>query len=321
MHPCLNLPRSDTDCGSPQMIKLGRVLVIIDTEVDSQAALDRVKQLALLTNFEVRLISYGYSRYLVEGYFFSEMEIPALRSSYLKEKSIILKELSDGLKGCGLEVNAQTLWGDSDQVIIDEINDYQPDLVIHGTKHHTRMGRWFSTNEDWRLIVNCPCPLLLAKNKPWKEHPMILAAVNPDEADRSHALDDKILSVAESVRDSLDGDLIMMHSCSEIPMSGIYPLQARITRGRAFELLGVNHDVPEENRYLMDASPEDGLHDLTRDLDVDLVVMGAVPRNVFHQVFIGNTAERVLDELEADVLVIKSDEFIASHKPARANVA
>jgi len=39
------------------------------------------------------------------------------------------------------------------------------------------------------------------------------------------------------------------------------------------------------------------------------VVMGAVSRSAVARLFIGHTAERVIDELECDVLVVKPRRF------------
>jgi hypothetical protein len=47
------------------------------------------------------------------------------------------------------------------------------------------------------------------------------------------------------------------------------------------------------------------------ELHADLVVMGAVSRSGLERVFIGNTAERILDTLQCDVLVVKPAKFAA----------
>ncbi|MFH0343224.1 MAG: universal stress protein [Chromatiales bacterium] len=44
----------------------------------------------------------------------------------------------------------------------------------------------------------------------------------------------------------------------------------------------------------------------SRALRASLVVMGAVSKRTLELLFIGNTAERVLDDLSCDVLVVKS---------------
>jgi hypothetical protein len=40
-----------------------------------------------------------------------------------------------------------------------------------------------------------------------------------------------------------------------------------------------------------------------------VVLMGAISRSGFKRLFIGNTAERVLDELSCDILVVKPPKF------------
>ena len=53
-----------------------------------------------------------------------------------------------------------------------------------------------------------------------------------------------------------------------------------------------------------------------RELAIDLVVMGAVSRSFMVDVFIGNTAERVLDYIESDVLIIKPAALLAEQAAA-----
>jgi nucleotide-binding universal stress UspA family protein len=42
----------------------------------------------------------------------------------------------------------------------------------------------------------------------------------------------------------------------------------------------------------------------TRDQHAGMVVMGAVSRSSVKELFIGNTAERVLEEIESDLVVV-----------------
>jgi universal stress protein E len=61
---------------------------------------------------------------------------------------------------------------------------------------------------------------------------------------------------------------------------------------------------------MAEGRPEDKLPELAVEIGADLVVMGAVARNPLRRVFIGSTAERVLDRLETDILVIKPAGFV-----------
>jgi universal stress protein E len=59
-----------------------------------------------------------------------------------------------------------------------------------------------------------------------------------------------------------------------------------------------------------------------REVGADIVVMGAVSRSGLRRVFIGNTAERVLNQLRCDVLVVKPRRFArrVSRRPRGAQL-
>ncbi len=69
------------------------------------------------------------------------------------------------------------------------------------------------------------------------------------------------------------------------------------------------HRIPKARCHLVDTDPVFAIPHLARTLGADLVVMGAVSRSGLKRVFIGNTAERVLDALPCDVLVVKPSRF------------
>jgi nucleotide-binding universal stress UspA family protein len=60
---------------------------------------------------------------------------------------------------------------------------------------------------------------------------------------------------------------------------------------------------------LVAGAPALELPRIAKRLHADVVVMGAVSRRGVKRVFIGNTAERVLDALSCDVLVVKPRGF------------
>jgi universal stress protein E len=61
--------------------------------------------------------------------------------------------------------------------------------------------------------------------------------------------------------------------------------------------------------HLINEHPISGLPRLARKIGCDVLVMGAVSRSGLKRIFIGNTAERILDELDCDVLVVKPPGF------------
>jgi len=58
----------------------------------------------------------------------------------------------------------------------------------------------------------------------------------------------------------------------------------------------------------MVGDPADEIVSLAQESDVDLLVMGAVARSALGRLLIGNTAEKVLDAVDCDLLIIKPEE-------------
>jgi universal stress protein E len=65
------------------------------------------------------------------------------------------------------------------------------------------------------------------------------------------------------------------------------------------------HDIPRERVQLRDGTAVDDLPIYTVEMHIDVLVMGALARSGIDRVFIGHTAERLLETLACDILVVK----------------
>ncbi len=298
------------------MFDIKKVIVVIDPDSESQPALTKVLVLAKLMDFDIKLIACDYTQYLVEGYYFDAVDVKRLRVEYLQERGGALEALAGPLRDQGLKVSTEAFWAHPGyETIVDEVDRFGADLVVHHTRRHGALSRMFLTNDDWQLVRHCQVPLLLVKDNLWQEKPIILTAVDPLHArHKPGGLDHKLLRVAGDVAKIMGGDVYVMHSYNQIPLSGTYLEQARKDHKAAFDQLLAEFDIPLERQHLLEEAPEFALRQLERDLSADIIVMGAISRNILSDVFIGNTTEKVLDYLESDILVIKPDDF---KSPAR----
>jgi universal stress protein E len=73
--------------------------------------------------------------------------------------------------------------------------------------------------------------------------------------------------------------------------------------------IGEKHGLPPEQVRLEQGSAVEVLPRLVERLRADVLVMGAVSRSRLQELFVGSTAERVLDRLGCDVLVVKPGDF------------
>jgi universal stress protein E len=88
----------------------------------------------------------------------------------------------------------------------------------------------------------------------------------------------------------------------------IVEAERRRVAGLLAELAG-QHGLPPDRVHVEQGSAVDVLPRAAETLAADIVVMGAVSRSRLQEVFLGSTAERVLDRLGCDVLVVKPGDF------------
>ncbi len=82
----------------------------------------------------------------------------------------------------------------------------------------------------------------------------------------------------------------------------------KLEHENALKDLAKKNKIPSAQLHLLDEYPSKAISNLAKTLSADLVVMGAVSRSVFKQMWIGPTTERTLDRLECDVLTVRVPE-------------
>lgn len=299
------------------MLELTKILVVIEPDSDAQPALDKATQLAKYADSELELMIADYNAYLEDGYYFDPIQAQKLRYEHGDQHIKELEKLAQPLRDQGLVVSVSTAWGNPPYgEIVSRVRDTKPSLVIKGTSHHSKLSRMVLSNEDWELVRYCPAPLLLVKTKSWDSKPVFISSVDPDHVhDKPATLDNKIVGSATSMAAISAGSVHLFHSAWVPPLSGVYPLVADAkSEDKKLTDLAKAHDVCESNCHWTDQNIVKALPSIAEELNASCVVMGAISRSRFDRILIGNTAEKVLDRLECDVLIIKPDKMPALTK-------
>jgi nucleotide-binding universal stress UspA family protein len=74
----------------------------------------------------------------------------------------ILNEGVAWLKEHGLEAHGKLAFGNAIEEIVHAARDLQPDLIVVGHRHRSRLARWWSEDEDATLLERISCSLLVA---------------------------------------------------------------------------------------------------------------------------------------------------------------
>jgi len=180
------------------------------------------------------------------------------------------------------------------------------------------------------LMRKCPCPVwVFNPNKP-KEPKTILAAVNLTPYDEArNTLDHKIMELATSLAHREHCELLVIHTWTFALESHVQSGRVSVSRERLdewidntrtihkrslkrlleeflnkYELEDLKHQV-----YLLKGIPGKLIPALAAAKDVDLIIMGTVSRSGVSGLLIGNTAERILNQVNCSVMTVKPDGF------------
>ncbi|MBV8306891.1 MAG: universal stress protein [Gammaproteobacteria bacterium] len=198
------------------------------------------------------------------------------------------------------------------------------DLVIAAAHGHRLGARVVLRNTDWELIRHCPLPLLLVKSPRPYRRPLVLAAVDPFHRHARPAnLDARLLEAGADLARLLRGSLHVFHAYMPVvgfetmalaaaPLMMLPPEveethTAQVTH--AIGELAAKAGITPARCHIRMGEVAEELGTFARRSGAAVVVMGAVSRSAIARLFIGNAAERTLDHLRCDVLVVKPRGF------------
>lgn len=292
------------------MFEANKVLILVDPELDNAAVIEKALQTAKVSRAGVELVYCEYVHYLEDGYFYDPVVAKTLREEHSVVNAQKAELMAETLRAAGLKVQVVGLWGSPPhQAVVEYIRKSQPSLVVKSTRQHNRVARLFLANEDWELVRHCPAPLLLVKGKEWSQPPTVIAAVDPNHLrDKPASLDAKLIGHALEWSDRFAGEAHLYHYDWTPPLTGLYSLKIdKVAEAAKLSALGKAYGIAEDRCHWTDEPIEESLPALCESLDAAVVVMGALSRSAIDRLLIGSTAERLLDYLRCDVLVVKPD--------------
>jgi len=308
------------------MHELSKILAVIDPTVKEQPGMHRAAWLAKKTGAELELLVCYYNEYLSGDRLFDSPSLEKARNEVIGSHSKHLEEMAEPLRNDGVVVTTSAVWDHPlYEGIVRHVVSTGADLVVKDTHHHSAVARALLTNTDWNLIRTCPAPLWLVKPIDLQEEPVFIAAIDPmNEHDKPAALDDEILQTSKYIAEKVDGRVHAFHSYDPriavatatanayIPVSLPFDeieQQMHEDHQKRFHEITSFHGIDDDKLHLVAGLTHEELPIVAEELKAAAVVMGAVSRNRWKRLFIGATAERTLEHLPCDLLIIKPDWF------------
>lgn len=269
------------------------ILVVIEPEHAESLALKRAKLIAGVTQAHLHLLVCDKKH----------------------DHAGLLSVLKAALLAEGYSVTTEQAWNESlHETIIDVQQAEGCGLVIKQHFPDSSLKKALLTPADWKLLRQCPTPVLLVKTAgSWKDK-VILAAIDVGNADGEHRhLHSTIIDHGYDIASLAKAHLHVIAAHPSPMLSAADPtLQLSETiaaryreQCRAFQ---AEFDVDDEHLHIEEGPADVLIPFMAHKLQAAVTVIGTVARTGLSGALIGNTAEAVLDTLESDVLVLKPQE-------------
>ncbi|MEL6208018.1 MAG: universal stress protein [Pseudomonadota bacterium] len=208
------------------------------------------------------------------------------------------------------------------------------DVVVKQAEPLVGVDRFLFASTDQHLLRKCPCSVWLQTDSAPKRPRRILAAVDLDlwDAEEPKTLEDlnrRVIDAACILAGAPDTEITVLHAWDAPAEGMVWAFSdgsgSRLNADRYVnEILETRHEamrrfiaqVRSEDGFrpslvprLARGSPETVIYKQSREMRADVVVMGTVARTGLSGVFIGNTAENIINGLDCPVLAVKPEGF------------
>jgi universal stress protein E len=199
------------------------------------------------------------------------------------------------------EVVWNSLWV---ECLVRSFDKSRCDLVIKSSYHHGKARRFFSKTADYYLMHHCTSPILFTHQaQEWKSD-RIMACLDLESGDSDHArLNNVILRSTRAFSEIVGMDMYI--GCAWVKALNADRLAAKIHPGDIDAAqLGELYKVPTERVLLRQGNAVSTLQAICGEIDPAIVVIGSLARHGISGKLIGNTAEKLLDIVVADLLIV-----------------
>jgi nucleotide-binding universal stress UspA family protein len=321
------------------MHRFKNILVILNPQTKSTAALDRAVQLARRNTAKLTLLSVVDRHPHLERY--PKSVARHLMTPIIAARHEWLQEIANPLKDNGIDVIDVVVEGTAFLEIIRQVLRNNHDMVITTSEEKKGLyNRLFGTT-TMHLMRKCPCPVWVVKRAQARPFARILAAVDPSAHSsvnqvKHDSLNMMILQLAAATAREESGELHIIHASQILDESYLY---SEFMIDSSIENISAINDIAfiEESRekarkqhkdnidmllehadvndlkphlHLIEGEPEVLIPQLVEEEGIDLLVMGTVCRTGIAGLIIGNTAEDVLNQVNCSVLTVKPSGFV-----------
>ncbi|PCJ23315.1 MAG: hypothetical protein COA96_12150 [SAR86 cluster bacterium] len=274
------------------MFTLNTIFVVIDPTTDVQAALVSATRIAS-QNKEISV--HVYEAVYSSG---TNTDADALQRVELARHHAWVKSLTEPLEAAGNAVNIEIEWtADWRDAIAPAAKRAGADLIVKAASARSGAGRRMLKTSDWTLLRNSHCPVYLIKKDELQSGIKVLVALDIARDDELHTqLNDRVLEFGHALVDN-------------IPENSLHAVNAYSTADNFVSPpdLAEKAGIERTDAYTVDGAPEKVIPEIAEQIGADIVILGTAARAGIQGIVIGNTAEKILDALNTNILTVNAE--------------
>lgn len=200
------------------------------------------------------------------------------------------------------------------------------DLVIKAARQPQGLSERILGSTDMHLLRKCPCPVWIDRPGAAYPYSSVLAAVDPMD-EPGAGCDRLVMDLATSLAQRESARLDVVHAWEMHGESLLGDGRYRVSRTELEHLLemtrnkheqrladllaGYGIDTGDTGVHLLKGTAARTIIQLSQTLASDVIVMGTLGRTGVPGLFIGNTAENVMQNIDASILAVKPEGFVS----------
>ena len=315
------------------MKRFSNILLVADEALENSAAFERALAIARNNQASLTLLAVVDDVSAQMQMASTAVTAEQLHEIAVSEKREQLENIAGTTAITGVEVKTKVIVGKRFLEIIRQVLQHKHDLVIKRVGPLKRLGAGIFESTDMHLIRKCPCPVWMIKQPDQDNFRTIVAAVDLDPEDiQRDSLNRPILEMATSLALAESSELHIVHAWRFHGESFLRSPRSKYTEAEVDAMVKeeesqrqlwleqlledygvvVGKDVLDfvmPKLHLIKGRARQVVPELVQELDADLIIMGTVARVGVPGLFMGNTSESILNQIDCSALTLKPPGF------------
>ncbi|MDJ0960219.1 MAG: universal stress protein [Acidimicrobiia bacterium] len=307
------------------MQRFHEILVLVSSDPEMPRVIARAAELAERNRARLTLIDVvpGLgTRRLGRGSASSDIDLQALLVEARRNE---LEELAARVMTVETRVVVEV--GVRFAKVIERVIEYEHDLVITApdrSESHRGLG---GSSTTLHLLRKCPVPVWVDDPRTWGRQDVVVAIGPFPEDGEIGSLNRMLVELGVSLARiqggqvhiahawRLEGEHLLRNSKVRLPAARVDALvdEERVANEKTFDQIldGIDITGMDPQLHLVEGRAADVINRVVDDVQPGVVVMGTLARAGLRGLIIGNTAERILGDLEASVIAVKPPGFVS----------